>query len=106
VYPAAVTCGVNALLDDMPEHESFKARVLDMLTMFVYAAKNSIPSEKITVEVGEGMIYKFILNDSLFNGEPKEVKIKAIVGPGDYPEGYPEDKLPPPVLTFMLPEED
>lgn len=105
-YPTAVTCGVSALLDDMPKHESFKARVFDMLNMFTYAAKGNIPSQKIAVEVGEGMLYEFILNDSSFQDKPKLVKVKAVVGPGDYPEEYPFDTLPPPALTFMLPEEE
>jgi len=105
-FPTAVTNGLTELLDDMPKHESLRGRVIDMLTMFTYAVKGTIPSEKIAVEVGEGMVYTFILNDSSFKGKPKEVQVKAIVGPGDYPEGYPEDMLPPAVLTFMLPEED
>lgn len=105
-YPTAVTCGIEALLDDMPEHETFKARVFDMLYMFTQAAKGNIPSRKTPTEVGEALFYEFILNDSTFNEKPKTVEVKVVVGPGDYPEEYSSDAPPPPVLTFMLPDEE
>lgn len=105
-YPTAVTCGIETLLNDMPEHESFEARVYDMLDMFTQAIKGNITSRKYPEGAGEALVYEFILNDSLFNGTPKMVEIKVIVGPGDYPEEHPSDVPPPPVLTFMLPSED
>lgn len=96
-FPAAVTSGANALLEDMPEYESFEGRAYDMLYMFVQAVKGTIQSKTTSTSLGEEMKYEFILNDATFDGEPKEVTIKTIIGPGDNFE---------PVLTFMLPEED
>ena len=91
-YPVALTDTVYNQYVKVPsglegEGQSVEGRLWDILTMFVYAAKNH--------KDGTEMLYKLGVRNK--PGRTATITLRAVIGPGDTPK---------PVITIMLPGED
>lgn len=89
-YPIALSTAAYQLIDDAVKKggKDLDGVIWDMLTMFRYYAKKSNYSTQFIFEM---LIWEKHV------GKDREMKFKAICGPGDTEE---------PVITIMLPNED
>jgi len=88
-FPAAITAGVYALLNEKAEGQDFTGRAWDMFTILKYEIKNAEP--------GQDTIYFAPLFVRAGGWASEPVKLWSKCGPGDNAE---------PVLTIMLEGED